>query len=211
MPSREGRGREKKERSKLYPDEEDPASTELGDANSTTPTQPRKKDKKKKKKHVDPMNDDDPATQELGDSNADSYEMQLKKITDTQDETIDVLQGMIRMNEETIQIGQQAAERLSEQREKLHKIKNEFDELESGIQRGKKEVNAFMRGLACDNCLGKVVIIIVILLAVGILTLTILRIVKPDIFNMRNWSTEAPTPVPTTDSPIMPPIFGSLL
>jgi hypothetical protein len=131
----------------------------------------------------------------------DSYEQQLKKITDIQDDSIDILHGIITMNEETLTVGREAAERLAMQRDKLNKIRSEMNELESGIARSKRELNAFIRGLACDNCLGKVVILIVIILAAGILALVIMRLVKPDVFNMANMFTDAPTPVPT-DIPI---------
>ncbi|KAL0488043.1 t-SNARE interacting vesicle transport protein [Acrasis kona] len=164
-------------RKELYGD--DAATLELGDSNRDRT-----------------QNDEiDPATQEVGDEmNAD---VMLKKITGTQDESLDALRRIVTMNEETIEIGAAAAERLAAQREKLDKIKNSFDNLESGLAKGKKEVNAFMRGLACDNALGKIIILIVIIIALGITALLIMRIVRSDVFDMKNW-TEAPTQAPDT-------------
>jgi len=107
---------------------------------------------------------------------------------------------MIAQGEETIQLGLAAQEKLKEQTEKMVQIQKELDELGSGLKRARKELNAFMRGLACDHCMGKVIIAFVILLALAVVAIIVLRSVKPDIFNPSSVATPAPattTAVPT--------------
>jgi hypothetical protein len=73
--------------------------------------------------------------------------------------------------------------------------------LGSDLKRARKELNAFMRGLACDHCMGKIIIAAIIILALGVVAIIVLRSVKPDIFSPQAAPTPAPTPAPTTGSP----------
>lgn len=126
---------------------------------------------------------------------------EVNQILEIQNQTTEILHNMISQGEETIQVGLAAQEKLKEQTEKMVQIQRELDELGSGLKRARKELNAFMRGLACDHCMGKIIIASVILLALAVVAIIILRSIKPDIFNPQT----APTPVPTPTTTTIPP------
>lgn len=104
----------------------------------------------------------------------------LDEAVDMSKETTKILQETDAKAEETVAIATETAARLKRQTEKMQEIQKHLDDIGGNTQRARKELAAFMRGLACDKCILIVVILIIILAALFI----ILRIVKPDLFSV---------------------------
>jgi DNA mismatch repair ATPase MutL len=161
----------------------EPQKTFLGANNNEEDEDEEVKPKKKKKK-------DKGGQQE--------HVQELDDVLNIQNETTEIMRGMLRDGEEIIITGMAAQEKLQQQTEKLVGIQKELDELGDGLKRARKELNAFMRGLACDHCMGKIIIAFIIILALGVVAIIVLRSVKPDIFSPSTVSTPAPTPASTS-------------
>ncbi|KAL0483737.1 SNARE 11 [Acrasis kona] len=127
---------------------------------------------------------------------------EVNEILEIQNQTDEIMKDMLKTADETIEIGAAAQERLKQQTEKLLGIQRELDEMGSNLQVARKELTGFMRALACDHCMGKVIIVAIILVAIAVVVIIILRSVYPNIFEP---STVAPAPTttvaPTTVAP----------
>nr|CAG4716547.1 unnamed protein product [Naegleria fowleri] len=85
------------------------------------------------------------------------------------DKNNEMLDNMIRIGDETIQIGAAAAEKLKQQTERMVLIQKDLDELGDGLKRAKKELNAFIRGTNCDKAVICIFIIIVLVMVAVII------------------------------------------
>ena len=101
-------------------------------------------------------------------------------------ETTNVLEQVRKMNEDTIQIGANAAEMLKKQTQKMQEIQENLNEIGAGLKRAKREANTMFRTIFCDKCI--LLVIIASLLVFGVLV--VLRVVFPNSFsqqNIQNW------------------------
>lgn len=92
----------------------------------------------------------------------------MQHIIDLQSENLHRLEGMIDLNEDTIQIGQRAAARLKAQRERMELIDRDVAEIGTGMKRAKREMRSLYRNLACSK------FIIVLLIVAGLLAVAVL-------------------------------------
>jgi hypothetical protein len=104
----------------------------------------------------------------------------LDEAVDISNDTVKKLEEIKKMNEQTVEIGIEAAQRLKQQTEKMKEIQTRLDDLGAGTKRAKKELAAFMRSIACD----KVIILIVIAVVLLAATFIILKIIFPDLFSV---------------------------
>ncbi|EFC37634.1 predicted protein [Naegleria gruberi] len=91
----------------------------------------------------------------------------VDEVLDIYDKNNDMLNNMIKMGDEMIQVGAAAAEKLRQQTERMNAIQKDLDDLGDGLKRAKKELNAFMRGTACDKAV--VIIFIIVIIAMVLL------------------------------------------
>ncbi|KAL9657076.1 hypothetical protein ABK040_002702 [Willaertia magna] len=144
---------------------------EMNNTKNTT-----KKNKKQQQQDEDiviqDIDDDDYGR---SDNNNNGGKQEMKKghervdeIVDIYNQNLEILDNMIRIGDETIQIGAAAAEKLKQQTERMNLIQKDLDELGDGLKRAKKELRAFIRGTNCDKAV-VCILILVVLLAVGVI------------------------------------------
>ena len=81
-----------------------------------------------------------------------------------------IIDGMVRIGEETIHIGTNVTKKLKEQTERMDIIQKDLDNLGDGLKRAKNEVKAFFRGTNCDKvviCIFIIVILLMVCVIVG--------------------------------------------
>ncbi len=122
---------------------------------------------------------------------------EMDEIHKVQNETINTLENIVKLNETTIQIGIDTAETLKKQTEKMMEIQDRLDKLGTGAKRAGRELLAFIRGLACNAVIVIIMILVVLAAVICVVVFTILRIIKPDL-NVFNPNTYNPK---TTSSP----------
>ncbi|KAG2392158.1 hypothetical protein C9374_012410 [Naegleria lovaniensis] len=93
----------------------------------------------------------------------------VDEILTVYDENNEILNNMIRIGDETIQIGASAAEKLRDQSKRMDDIQKNLDELGDGLKRAKKELNGFIRGTNCDKAVICIFIIVILLMVAVII------------------------------------------
>lgn len=93
-----------------------------------------------------------------------------------------ILQDISKRNEETIDIGAEAAKRLQTQTQKMKDIQHRLNELGTGAKRARRELGAFMRMVFCD----KVILLVILFVILAVAVFVVLRIVFPQYFTVSN-------------------------
>ncbi|ORC87819.1 putative transmembrane protein [Trypanosoma theileri] len=96
------------------------------------------------------------------------------RINTIQGSTLESLAMTERLLNETETVGTGAATTLRVQTEQIQRVNDNLDELDSDVNRAKKELNAFIRRMMTD----KIIICFSILIVIGIIVIIVLKVVK---------------------------------
>ncbi|KAH9599265.1 hypothetical protein LSM04_002770 [Trypanosoma melophagium] len=96
------------------------------------------------------------------------------RINTIQGSTLESLAMTERLLTETETVGTGAATTLRVQTEQIQRVNENLDELDSDVNRAKKELNAFIRRMMTD----KIIICFSVLILMGIIIIIVLRVVK---------------------------------
>ena len=105
------------------------------------------------------------------------HHSKVDTVLDIHDKNNQILDNMIKIGEETIQVGDLAAKKLKEQTEKMILIQKDLDELGDGLQRAKKELASFIRGTHCDKIVICIFIVAVMAMIGVIITWQVAKVV----------------------------------
>lgn len=119
----------------------------------------------------------------------DALEEELfKDIFDTQNQSLSIVQSLLKKADESSELATDTQKVLKEQREQLERIDEEMDHLGSNIKRAGKEITSFMRRMATDalilvlcaaaTCVVVLSIIVVIICKFGVCKLVLRQINK---------------------------------
>lgn len=98
------------------------------------------------------------------------------RIATTQKSTIQSLNETERLIDETETIGNDAANTLRKQTDDIRKINENLDQLDSDVNRAKKELNAFIRRMMTD----KIILCFAVLVVVAIIVIVVMKIKNSD-------------------------------
>jgi len=129
--------------------------------------------------------DANPATG--GDGKQDARKL-AKNITDIQNNALASLARSEQMVADTERIGKEAAETLRNQTDQIKDVNQKLDEMETQVQRAKKELNAFVRRMMTD----KIIICFTLLILIGIIVAVVMKV--------KSGGITGPTPTPTPTS-----------
>ncbi len=94
-----------------------------------------------------------------------------KRIERTQNDALAALTRSEKIVDETETIGNDAANTLRKQTEQIKKMNDDLDQLDSEVNRAKKELNAFIRRMMTD----KIILCFAVLIVVGIIVIVVLK------------------------------------
>jgi chromosome segregation ATPase len=132
-----------------------------------------------------------------GDGKGDARKL-AKNVTDIQNSALASLARSEQLVADSERVGADAAETLRNQTEQIKETNQKLDELESHVQRARRELNAFIRRMMTD----KIIIFFTLLVLVGIVVAIVLKIRNQ---NNSSDGTAAPTPAPPPPPPPPPP------
>ena len=94
-----------------------------------------------------------------------------KRIERTQNDALAALTRSEKVVDETEVIGNDAANTLRKQTEQIKKMNDDLDQLDSEVNRAKKELNAFIRRMMTD----KIILCFALLIVIGIIVIVVLK------------------------------------
>lgn len=128
-----------------------------------------------------------------------------KRIERTQNDALAALTRSEKIVDETETIGNDAANTLRKQTEQIKKMNDDLDQLDSEVNRAKKELNAFIRRMMTD----KIILCFAVLIVIGIIVIVVLKMKVLPGSAVVNVETSVPTTIapaaPTPPSPPSPP------
>lgn len=124
----------------------------------------------------------------------DEARAKTRNIEKTQKQTIESLTNTEVLINETETIGTEAAAKLQQQTQDIRKMNENLDQLDSDVNRAKKELNVFIRRMMTD----KIILCFAVLVVVGIIVIVVLKVKGGDSAPppAAGGATIAPTPSP---------------
>lgn len=124
----------------------------------------------------------------------DEARSKVRNIEKTQKQTIESLTSTEQLINETETIGTEAAAKLQKQTDDIRKMNENLDQLDSDVNRAKKELNVFIRRMMTD----KIILCFAVLVVIGIIVIVVMKVKGGS-------SSPPPAAAPTTAAPTPSP------
>jgi SNARE protein len=124
----------------------------------------------------------------------DAARAKARNVENIQAETLAALKRTNVTVNETQDVADEAQNKLKQQTEQFLRINTKLDDLGSEVERGKKELNAFMRRMMTD----KIILCFIVLIIIAIIVVIVLKVKNPFAKNDNNDSATTTTTTTTT-------------
>lgn len=119
-----------------------------------------------------------------------------QRISKTQNKTLESLKMTEQLVSESETIGNDTAKTLQKQTQQIRNINENLDQLDSEVNRAKKELNAFIRRMMTD----KIILCFAVLIIIGIIVIVVVRVQFPPSKEKTEPVTVPPSPSPAPTS-----------